>query len=152
MPANQCEHWWGWGKHRFVTPLTLIVLQTYPYESAWTLKGALGLKTKDQSKHPTSITVIVLTDSCLPINVDTGVGGSEEHQPIKTPHVCNFVWQTHAYQAMWTLVGAGLKNMKQSKRPMSAVLPADCDWIADSAMAFNPEYNSLITASGKLVS
>ena len=91
MPANQCEHWWGWGKHRFVTPLTLIVLQTYPYESAWTLKGALGLKTKDQSKHPTSITVIVLTDSCLPINVDTGVGGSEEHQPIKTPHVCNFV-------------------------------------------------------------
>ena len=53
---------------------------------------------------------------------------------------------------MWTLVGAGLKSMDQSRRPMSSVLPPECDWIRDSAMVFNPEHNSVFTASGKKVS
>ena len=34
---------------------------------------------------------------------------------------------------------------------MSSVLPTECDWIKDRAVAFDPENNSLTVSSGKQV-
>ncbi|KAK7096277.1 sulfide:quinone oxidoreductase, mitochondrial-like [Littorina saxatilis] len=59
--------------------------------------------------------------------------------------------ETHAYQPIWTLVGAGLKTLEQSLRPMSKVLPSECDWIKDSAVKFDPKNNYVETASGKKI-
>ncbi|XP_070178657.1 sulfide:quinone oxidoreductase, mitochondrial-like [Littorina saxatilis] len=59
--------------------------------------------------------------------------------------------EKHAYQSMWTLVGAGLKTLGQSQRPMSSVLPSNCDWIKESAVKFDPKNNSLTTSSGKQI-
>lgn len=59
--------------------------------------------------------------------------------------------EIHAYQPMWTLVGAGLKDLSQSQKPMSAVLPPQCKWIQDSATSFDPQNNSLTTAGGKKI-
>ncbi|KAK7479537.1 hypothetical protein BaRGS_00029254 [Batillaria attramentaria] len=59
--------------------------------------------------------------------------------------------EIHAYQPMWTLVGAGLKQLSQSQRPTSSVLPSQCVWIKDSAASFDPKNNSLTTAGGKKI-
>ena len=50
---------------------------------------------------------------------------------------------------MWTLVGGGMKELSQSGRPMSQVLPKRARWIKDRATQFHPEENRLITASGE---
>lgn len=49
---------------------------------------------------------------------------------------------------MWTLVGGGMKQLHQSGRPMSEVLPKKAKWIKDRASQFFPEENRLVTASG----
>ena len=53
---------------------------------------------------------------------------------------------------MWTLVGAGIKSMDQSERPMSSVLPSECHWIKEWAVEFDPENSSLTTSTGRQVS
>eukprot|EP00794_Sanderia_malayensis_P019532 gene19532-21463_t len=55
----------------------------------------------------------------------------------------------HYYQPMWTLVGAGVKDVSQSIRPMESVMPKNASWIRDAAVEFNPESNSLVTDGGK---
>ena len=60
--------------------------------------------------------------------------------------------QNHYYQPMWTLVGGGLKNFEQSRRPMASVLPSQCKWIKDAAETFDPENNTITLASGNKVS
>lgn len=53
---------------------------------------------------------------------------------------------------MWTLVGGGMKELNQSGRPMSEVLPKKARWIKDRVVTFRPEENRLVTASGDEVS
>ena len=50
---------------------------------------------------------------------------------------------------MWTLVGGGMKQLEDSGRPMSEVLPSKAHWIKDRASKFFPEENRLVTASGE---
>ncbi|CAG2100578.1 unnamed protein product, partial [Medioppia subpectinata] len=47
----------------------------------------------------------------------------------------------HYYQPMWTLVGAGIKTLDQSGRPMAKVMPKGVKWIKDRAMAIEPDQN-----------
>lgn len=60
--------------------------------------------------------------------------------------------EIHSYQPIWTLVGAGLKTMKESQKPMADTLPRDCDWLKDSVAQFDPDNNTVTTASGKKIS
>lgn len=60
--------------------------------------------------------------------------------------------QEHYYQPLWTLVGGGLKNVEQSKRPMVNVLPQNCDWIQDKVVTFDPEGCSVTTRNGSKIS
>lgn len=50
---------------------------------------------------------------------------------------------------MWTLVGGGMKQLEESGRPMSQVLPSKARWIKDRVAAFHPGRNQLVTASGE---
>ncbi|XP_050087204.1 sulfide:quinone oxidoreductase, mitochondrial, partial [Anopheles aquasalis] len=54
----------------------------------------------------------------------------------------------HYYQPMFTLIGGGIKTLKDSYRPMKQVLPTLATWIQDSAAKFEPESNTVITANG----
>lgn len=67
-------------------------------------------------------------------------------------NVINTFIQTHYYQPMWTLVGAGLKKFAESGRPMKSVLPPDADWVQDKAVKFNPDQNKVTTANGSEIS
>lgn len=57
----------------------------------------------------------------------------------------------HYYQPIWTLVGAGLKEFKDSGKPMSEVLPESCTWIKEKASTFDPQNNCIELASGEKV-
>ena len=39
---------------------------------------------------------------------------------------------THYYQPLWTLVGAGASKLKSSKKHMSSVIPKGAQWIKQS--------------------
>lgn len=58
---------------------------------------------------------------------------------------------THYYQPLWTLVGGGIKDFKKTGRPTGSLLPSSASWIKDSVEQFDPENNSLTTASGDIV-
>nr|ABR67864.1 sulfide-quinine oxidoreductase [Urechis unicinctus] len=56
--------------------------------------------------------------------------------------------ETHYYQPMFTLVGAGIKDHKQTHTQTKDVLPDECDWIKDKVTSFDPNNNSVTTAGG----
>jgi len=58
--------------------------------------------------------------------------------------------ETHYYQPLWTLVGAGLKTIEQSGQPMSDVLKSST-WIKDKVTEFLPSKNSVVTGSGETI-
>ncbi|KAK2712155.1 sulfide:quinone oxidoreductase, mitochondrial-like isoform X1 [Artemia franciscana] len=59
--------------------------------------------------------------------------------------------ETHYYQPMWTLVGGGMKSVKDSAKPMSEVLPKKAVWIKDSVASFKPKENTVSLSSGENV-
>lgn len=50
---------------------------------------------------------------------------------------------THYYQPLWTLVGAGASKLKSSKKDMRSVIPKGAQWIKQSVTSFNPENNKI---------
>lgn len=49
---------------------------------------------------------------------------------------------------MFTLVGGGMKTVAQSCKSMSDVLPKNIEWIKEKAQIFDPNNNTVTTASG----
>jgi sulfide:quinone oxidoreductase len=62
---------------------------------------------------------------------------------------CLFPLQTHYYQPLWTLVGAGIKDRNDSRKTMASVMPKKAIWIKEAATEFNPQRNSLVVSSGR---
>lgn len=58
---------------------------------------------------------------------------------------------THFYQPLWTLVGGGFKDVKDSMRPMADVMPEGVDWLQTGVAGFDPDSNSVTTADGRTV-
>ncbi|XP_075218380.1 sulfide quinone oxidoreductase [Lycorma delicatula] len=58
----------------------------------------------------------------------------------------------HYYQPMLTMVGAGVKKVKDCARPMSKVLPSGARWVKDSVYEFEPENNTIHTKLGASIS
>jgi sulfide:quinone oxidoreductase len=52
---------------------------------------------------------------------------------------------------LWTLVGAGIKKVEQTARPMKDVLPKNCDHLAEKVAEFDPDRNTVILGNGKKV-
>jgi sulfide:quinone oxidoreductase len=59
--------------------------------------------------------------------------------------------QAHFYQPLWTLVGGGFKDVKESMRPMAEVMPQGVDWLRTAVAGFDPTTNSVTTTDGKTV-
>lgn len=57
--------------------------------------------------------------------------------------------ETHYYQPLWTLVGAGIKKFSQTARPMSQVLPKTCDHHKTGVQEFQPEKNTIKLTNGQ---
>ncbi len=60
--------------------------------------------------------------------------------------------EKHYYQPLWTLVGAGAAEQKQTERDESTLIPEGADWLQESVTAFDPENNQLKTDTGTAVS
>ena len=57
----------------------------------------------------------------------------------------------HFYQPLWTLVGGGVKDLAQSRRPLDSLLPGSARWLKDSVSSFEPDQNRLHTAAGDTI-
>ncbi|WP_099021749.1 NAD(P)/FAD-dependent oxidoreductase [Mycolicibacterium palauense] len=55
---------------------------------------------------------------------------------------------THYYQALWTLVGAGKAQASSTARAESSVMPKHATWIRKSASAFDPDNNTVTCSDG----
>jgi len=54
----------------------------------------------------------------------------------------------HYYQPAWTLVGGGDFDIKKTVREEASVMPAGVSWIQESAGAFEPEQNAVVSTAG----
>lgn len=66
--------------------------------------------------------------------------------------VFDYLFQTHYYQPLWTLVGAGLKTLPQTACPMKDVIPKGCDFHNVKVAGFDPDGNTIELQDGKTVS
>ena len=52
---------------------------------------------------------------------------------------------------MWTMVGAGIKTLDQSRKLMSAVMPKRATWIKEPVASFEPDSNQVVLSNGKII-
>ncbi|ULE31938.1 NAD(P)/FAD-dependent oxidoreductase [Mycobacterium sp. IDR2000157661] len=56
--------------------------------------------------------------------------------------------ETHYYQALWTLVGAGRAKAASTARPEASVMPREVTWIRNAAAAVDPQANTVTCGDG----
>lgn len=57
----------------------------------------------------------------------------------------------HYYQPGWTLVGSGLMDKQDTRRPMKSVIPEDTTHVAQSVQSFAPDKNQVVLANGDTI-
>lgn len=55
----------------------------------------------------------------------------------------------HYYQPIWTLVGGGVFPKEISERDEASLIPDGADWVQDAVASFDPDNNTVTTASGE---
>jgi sulfide:quinone oxidoreductase len=60
--------------------------------------------------------------------------------------------ENHYYQPAWTLVGAGIFDIKKTVRNEKDFIPKNTTWIKDAVAEFNPTVNKVTCSSGKEIS
>ncbi|XP_045251336.2 sulfide:quinone oxidoreductase, mitochondrial isoform X2 [Macaca fascicularis] len=60
--------------------------------------------------------------------------------------------ERHFYQPIWTLVGAGAKQLSSSGRPMASVIPSGVEWIKARVTELNPDKNCIHTDNDEQIS
>lgn len=58
---------------------------------------------------------------------------------------------THYYQPLWTLVGAGVVPVSASARPMGEVMPPLARWCKSAVTEFHPADDAVVTADGRRI-
>ncbi|MCP9928641.1 FAD/NAD(P)-binding oxidoreductase [Cyanobium sp. CH-040] len=58
----------------------------------------------------------------------------------------------HYYQPGWTLVGGGVFTLEETRRPEADLIPSGVRWIEDAATGFDPDHNTVLTASHGAIS
>lgn len=53
---------------------------------------------------------------------------------------------THYYQPLWTLVGAGVVSRESTARPQASVIPRNVTWIQEKVVEFLPDEKSIRTS------
>lgn len=59
--------------------------------------------------------------------------------------------ETHYYQPLWTLVGAGQASAKETRRPQASVMPKAVDWIKAYAEGVDPDQQTVTLSTGAVV-
>uniref|UniRef100_G1R1R2 Sulfide:quinone oxidoreductase, mitochondrial n=1 Tax=Nomascus leucogenys TaxID=61853 RepID=G1R1R2_NOMLE len=59
--------------------------------------------------------------------------------------------ERHFYQPIWTLVGAGAKQLSSSGRPTASVIPSGVEWIKARVTELNPDKNCIHTDNDEKV-
>jgi len=59
--------------------------------------------------------------------------------------------RVHYYQPLWTLVGGGVKDHRQSRKPTEDVIPKGTKWIPQGAKKFVPDDNVVVLDDGTSV-
>ncbi|VDN99666.1 unnamed protein product [Rodentolepis nana] len=54
----------------------------------------------------------------------------------------------HYYQGAWTLVGAGIKKLQDTRIPMLKAIPGNAEWIKDRVASYDPSNNKVTTVDG----
>ena len=57
--------------------------------------------------------------------------------------------ETHDYQPLWTLVGAGGLDKNAARRREADLMPSGVEWIREAVTAFEPDAQSVLTSSGR---
>ncbi|MDX2116213.1 MAG: FAD/NAD(P)-binding oxidoreductase [Planctomycetota bacterium] len=57
--------------------------------------------------------------------------------------------ETHDYQPLWTLVGAGVVSRESARRRESDVMPRGVEWVRDAVTEFDPERRAVVTRGGR---
>uniref|UniRef100_A0A8C5L9U1 Sulfide:quinone oxidoreductase, mitochondrial n=1 Tax=Jaculus jaculus TaxID=51337 RepID=A0A8C5L9U1_JACJA len=60
--------------------------------------------------------------------------------------------ERHFYQPIWTLVGAGAKQLSSSGRPTASVIPSGIEWIQARVTELSPDKNCIYIDNGKQIS
>lgn len=60
--------------------------------------------------------------------------------------------ENHYYQPAWTLVGAGIFDIRKTVRNEKDFIPKNTTWIKDAVAEFNPTVNKVTCSSGKEIS
>ncbi len=58
---------------------------------------------------------------------------------------------THYYQPLWTLVGAGVVDKQATARPQASVIPPGVEWIQARAAALDPDQDQIVLEGGEAV-
>jgi sulfide:quinone oxidoreductase len=57
--------------------------------------------------------------------------------------------QTHDYQPLWTLVGAGVLPREATRRREADVMPRGVEWVQDAVTEFDPDQRVVVTRGGQ---
>lgn len=56
--------------------------------------------------------------------------------------------ETHDYQPLWTLVGAGVLPREAARRREADLIPAGVEWVRDAVAEFDPDAHAVTTSAG----
>jgi sulfide:quinone oxidoreductase len=59
--------------------------------------------------------------------------------------------ESHYYQPLWTLVGAGAADRGRTRRSEASVIPHGVTWLREAAESFQPEVHAVTLSSGQQV-
>lgn len=59
--------------------------------------------------------------------------------------------ESHFYQPLWTLVGAGVFRPEASRRPEADFIPPRVHWIRDRVSSIRPDEKAVVTAGGRRI-
>ena len=57
----------------------------------------------------------------------------------------------HDYQPGWTLVGAGVFSLEQTRRSEADLIPQGVEWIREGAAGFDPAAATVTSTSGRTI-
>ncbi|MBI1302368.1 MAG: pyridine nucleotide-disulfide oxidoreductase [Phycisphaera sp.] len=56
--------------------------------------------------------------------------------------------ETHDYQPLWTLVGAGVLPREKARRREADLIPAGVEWVREAVAEFDPDAHAVVTPGG----